>query len=226
MLLPQSHPAPRACELWAFAKGTQSCAADPWHNQIPGRSNLGLEQKGLLSRFLWGCHSFTQKRFPSSCSAPGAGTARSQGTCPCPAGACSWRGEWWAGRTRTLVDPGRDSWGLSWLSKGWPWTQNCVCLTSFFKHAHWITVWSYRVGRPARLKGSRESSFCERNIPPELIILHPAPAMAFLCLGCGSHFTPVAVPGAITVTGASRQLSALSCPNTLFSDFRPYWSSL
>lgn len=126
MLLPQSHPAPRARELWAFAKGTRSCAADPWQNQTPGRSNLGLEQKGLLSQFLWGCHSFTQKRFPSFCSAPGAGTARSQGTHPCPTGACSRRGEWWAGRTRTLAGPGRDSWGLSWLSKGWPWTQSTV----------------------------------------------------------------------------------------------------
>lgn len=28
--------------------------------------------------------------------------------------------------------------------------------------------------------------------------------MAFLCLGSGSHFTSVAVPGAIRMTGASR----------------------
>lgn len=101
-----------------------------------------------------------------------------------------------------------------------------VWLINFFKNACWIETRSYSAGHPARPRALEILLFVQGTFPPELIILHPARAMAFPCLGCGSHFTPVAVPGAIRVTGASRRLSAFSCPNTLFSDFRPYWSSL
>lgn len=44
--------------------------------------------------------------------------------------------------------------------------EHCVFLISFFKIAHRIAMWSSSVGRPARLKGPRDFSFCARNIPP------------------------------------------------------------
>lgn len=53
---------------------------------------------------------------------------------------------------------------------------------------------------------------------PELIIL-TALATRLSALAAVT-FHSVAVPGAVRMTA----LSALSCPNPLFSDFRPRWS--